>query len=141
MQVLELIKKSFGQQIKDIKIHNQRRIYIEIAPQYLRAAADFLFNKMKMRFSIASGVDEKDYFEIVYHFSLDEEGIFFNLKVKCDREKPKVDTISDIITGAKWIEREIYELLGIEFEGNNDMRPLVLSENYKGKRFPLRKDD
>ena len=78
--------------------------------------------------------------EILYHFSHDKEGILISFKVKLDKKKPVVDTIADIITGAKWIEREMHELLGIEFTGNDDMRFLLLSPDYKGRQFPLRKN-
>jgi len=139
-EIVNLIKKSFGQKIADIKKVNDKRIYIEIPADYLRTAADFLFNQMKLRFSIASGVDEKDYLEILYHFSFDKEGVFITLRVKLDSRKPEVDTLTDIIKGTKWIERELHELMGINFINNKDLRNLLLSEDYKGKKNPLRKD-
>ena len=141
MELLKIIKKNFGKKIKDIKIVNDKRIYIEVPHDYIRTAADFLFNQMKMRFAIASGVDEKEWMEIVYHFSFDKEGVMVNLRIKFDRDKPEVDTITDIIKGAKWIEREMHELLGIDFKGNNDLRGLLLSKDYKGKKCPLRRED
>lgn len=140
MELLKIIKKNFGKKILDIKIVNEKRIYIEVPPDYIRTAADFLFNRVKLRFVIASGVDEKDWMEIVYHFSFDKNGVMINLRIKFDRNKPEVDTIADIIKGAKWIEREMHELLGIDFKGNDDMRELLLSKEYKGKEFPLRKE-
>lgn len=139
MKVLDIIKKSFGRNIKDIKIVNDRRIYIEILPEYIKQATEFLFKKMKLRFVTATGIDEVNWMEIVYHFSFDKDGVFINIRVKLDRENPSVDTISDIIVGAKWIEREIYELLGINFNGNDDLRSLLLSEEYKKEKYPLRK--
>lgn len=141
MDFVDIIKKNFGKNILDIYIKNPKRIYIDIEPEYIRNATDFLFNQMKTRFATASAVDEKDYFEILYHFSLDKEGAFINLRVRLkDYKNPSIDTIGDLITGAKWIEREMHELMGIEFVSNEDMRHLVLSKDYKGKKFPLRKE-
>ena len=140
MEITDLIKKKFGSNVKDVKTVNERRIYIEIPPAYIREASEFLFNDMKFRFSIASGIDEADCMEILYHFSFDKEGTFVTLKVKLEKKNPEIDTISDIITGAKWIEREMHELLGIGFRGNRDLRNLLLSPDYKGKKYPLRKD-
>ncbi|MFH1415281.1 MAG: NADH-quinone oxidoreductase subunit C [Elusimicrobiota bacterium] len=139
--LLNIIRKNFGKNLLEEKIHNQRRVYMEISPAFIRRASEFLFNQMKMRFATASGVDEKEWMEIVYHFSFDREGLLFNLRVKLDKKNPRVDTITDIITGAKWIERELNELFGIEFEGNDDMRNLLLSDAYKGDKHPLRKHD
>lgn len=141
MELLQIIKRNFGKKIVDIKIVNEKRIYIEVPADYIRIAVDFLFNQMKLRFVIATGIDEKDYMEILYHFSFDQKGIIISLRIKFDRDKPHVDTIADIIKGAKWIEREMHELLGLNFKGNEDLRNLLLSEDYKGREFPLRKDD
>jgi NADH-quinone oxidoreductase subunit C len=140
MEALGIIKKNFGKKILEVKVHNEQRVYIEVPAGFLRSAAEFLFSQMKCRLSTVSGIDEKDHMEIIYHFSLDPTGVFFNLKVKADKENPAVDTVTDIIKGAKWIEREMHELLGIDFKGNEDLRPLLLSDAYKGKKFPLRKD-
>jgi Ni,Fe-hydrogenase III component G len=140
MELLEIIKKNFGTNILGIEIVTPRRIYIDIKPEYLKKATDFLFNQIKCRFSIATGIDEKEHMEILYHFSFDKDGVFFSLKVRLDRKKPVIDTIADIIIGAKWIEREMHELLGIEFTGNEDMRSLLLSPDYKGRKHPLKKD-
>ena len=140
MAILETVKEHFADNIQDVVIVNPKRVYIEIKPDYLRMASEYLFKQLELRFAIATGIDEKDYMEILYHFSYDKEGVFINLKVKLDKKKPVVDTIADIITGAKWIEREMHELLGIEFTGNDDMRFLLLSPDYKGRQFPLRKN-
>lgn len=140
MDNLGKIKKEFGKKIKNINKVNDKRIYIEIDTDFLKDAVEFLFNKMNMRFATASGVDEIDHMEIVYHFSMDKTGEIYSLVVSFDRKSPKVDTITDIVTGAKWIERELNELLGIEFEGNSDMRHLILSDDYEGRKFPLRKN-
>jgi len=139
--LLSIVRKNFGKNLLEEKVHNQRRVYMEIPPEFIRRASEFLFSQMKMRFAIASGVDEKEWMEIVYHFSFDREGLLLNLRVKLDKKNPRIDTIADIVTGAKWIERELNELLGIEFEGNDDMRNLLLSDAYRGSEYPLRKHD
>jgi NADH:ubiquinone oxidoreductase subunit C len=54
------------------------------------------------------------------------------------REKPEIDSVSDIYRSADWHERETAEMFGIHFTGHPDMRPLLLPDDFKG--FPLRKD-
>ncbi len=139
MELIELLEKNLGKKIKSLDRPREKRIYIEISPEDLRFAAEFLFNSMKCRFSTASGMDEEEHFEILYHFSLDSKGIFINLRVKTERKKPEVDTISDIIKGARWIEREMHELLGVNFKGNEELGNLLLSRDYRGPKHPLRK--
>jgi len=139
MELRQLLEKNLGKKIKSINSPRDRRIYIEIAPEDLRFASEFLFNSLKCRFSTASGMDEESWFEILYHFSLDTKGTFISLRVKTDKNRPEVDTLSDIIKGARWIEREMHELLGVNFKGNEDLKNLLISGNYKGTRHPLRK--
>jgi NADH-quinone oxidoreductase subunit C len=139
-ETLDIIKKNLGKKILDIKIHNEKRVYIEISSGDIRPAAEFMFNRLKCRFSIATGTDEREYLEILYHFSFDRKGIFFTLRTKLDPKAPEIDTLTDIITGTKWIERELHELMGISFTGNDDLRNLLLSPDYKGRDYPLRKE-
>ncbi|MEA3506006.1 MAG: NADH-quinone oxidoreductase subunit C [Elusimicrobiota bacterium] len=139
-ETLDIIKKNLGKKILDIKIHNEKRVYIEISSGDIRPAAEFMFNRLKCRFAIATGTDERDYLEILYHFLFDRKGIFFTLRTKLDPEAPEIDTLTDIITGTKWIERELHELMGISFTGNDDLRNLLLSADYKGRDYPLRKE-
>jgi NADH:ubiquinone oxidoreductase subunit C len=139
-ETLDIIKKNFGKKILNIKVHNKKRIYIEISPEYIKSAVEFMFNRLKCRFSIATGTDEREYIEILYHFSFDRKGIFYTLRTKIDSKKPEIETITDIIKGAKWIERELHELMGISFKGNDDLRNLLLSPDYKGRKCPLRKE-
>lgn len=51
---------------------------------------------------------------------------------------PVIDSVSSIWKGANWLERETYDLTGIEFTGHPDLRRIMLPEDWEG--FPLRKD-
>lgn len=53
-------------------------------------------------------------------------------------ENPTVVTITDLWKGANWLEREVYDMYGISFEGHPDQRRILLPPSFKG--FPLRKD-
>ncbi len=54
------------------------------------------------------------------------------------KNKPIIDSVTSIWKGADWLERETYDLLGIEFSGHPDLRRIMLPEDWEG--FPLRKD-
>ena len=49
-----------------------------------------------------------------------------------------VPTLENVWKSANWMEREIYDLLGVNFEGHSDMRRLLMPEDWIG--HPLRKD-
>ena len=53
-------------------------------------------------------------------------------------EAPSIPTIIDLWKGANWLEREVYDMYGIQFEGHPDQRRILLPPSFKG--FPLRKD-
>jgi NADH-quinone oxidoreductase subunit C len=55
-----------------------------------------------------------------------------------DRDDPRVPSVTFLWPGAEWAEREAYDMFGIEFEGNRDLRRIYLPPDYLG--FPLRKD-
>ena len=79
-------------------------------------------------------------FEVLYHLSYYQEDKFFSLRVKLGRDNPEVPSISKIIKGAEWIEREMWELLGIKPVGHPELKRLLLDEDWPKKVYPLRKD-
>ena len=85
-----------------------------------------------------TGIDYPEYMKVVYHLESTKHRHVMVLKVKtADRVDVKIDTVSDIWQTAKYHEREVYDLLGIEFNNHNDLRRLFLED---GWGFPLRKD-
>lgn len=62
------------------------------------------------------------------------------VKTDLDSQEPKIDSISDIVPGAIWAERECNDLFGIKFFGHPDPRRLVLSDDWPQGIYPLRKN-
>ena len=78
-----------------------------------------------------SGVDYNDRIEVVYHlfsYRLRHGAV---LKVKLPRENPVVQTLEGLWKSANWMEREIFDLLGVSFEGHSDLRR-ILHRDYGG---------
>jgi len=61
------------------------------------------------------------------------------LKVDLNREKPVIPSVHHLWRTAEWHEREVWDLFGVEFTGNPDLRPIMLPEDWR-HLFPLRKD-
>jgi len=86
-----------------------------------------------------TGVDYLDYLEVVYHLVSMKHNHSLVIKTRCyDRQQPAVPSVTPIWEGADFQEREVYDLLGIRFEGHPNMKRIFLWEGFQG--HPLRRD-
>jgi NADH-quinone oxidoreductase subunit C len=85
-----------------------------------------------------SGVDYETHMEVVYYPLNMERRETYCIKVRTDREQPSVDSVTPLWETANWNEREIFDLLGIDFPGHPDLRRIMMSDDWVG--HPLRKD-
>jgi NADH-quinone oxidoreductase subunit C len=139
-EVLNGIQTRFGDRILDFFEKSAKRVYIDLAPVDIMPVASHLFRELGARFHIASGVDTRFHLEVLYHFSVETLNLLVTLRVRLDKKAPRVDSLAPLIKGAAWIEREMHELLGIDFAGHPDLRRLLLSEEWPEGVYPLRQD-
>jgi len=88
--------------------------------------------------SCLTASDRGDFFEVVYHLFSYANKEKLVLKVKLEKEKLIVSSIVDIWPAANWMEREAYDLFGIEFTGHPNLTRLLLPDDWIG--HPMRKD-
>ena len=138
--ILQDLKTRFKGNIIDIFDKSEKRVYIEIEPKSITKVATYIFKDLGARFNIASGVDLRNHMEILYHFTLEEIDLLISLRVKLPKERLEIDSLAPIFEGANWIEREIHELLGINFKRHPDLRRLLLSDDWPEGVYPLRRD-
>ena len=84
-------------------------------------------------------VDWKTHLTMVYHLTSTRHRHNMVVKVKLDRAKPAIETVSHIWRTAEFHEREVYEMFGIDFLNHPDLRLLILPDGWEGKN-PMRKD-
>lgn len=141
MDVKDRIKERLSNKIIDWEEKSPRRIYFSIKKEDIQETVKFLFKELGLRFATASGLDTPSGFEILYHFSFDKAGQFYSVRVLLeDKKHPQIDSIATIFPAAEWIEREIWEMLGINFVGHPNLRRLLLSEDWPQGQYPLRQD-
>jgi len=86
-----------------------------------------------------TAVDYYDHFEVVYMLSSLEHNHSLVIKTRCyERESPTLPSVVHLWQGADFQEREIYDFMGIKFEGHPNMKRIFLWEGFPG--HPLRKD-
>ena len=104
--------------------------------------ASFLKTEAGLEFDFLSNItaiDYRDYFEVIYQLTSLKYNHSMVLKTRCDdRNNPVLPSLVSLWRGADFQEREIYDLMGIRFEGHPNLKRIFLWEGYRG--HPLRKD-
>jgi NADH-quinone oxidoreductase subunit C len=136
--ILEEVGKKFPD--ATVKIHAPRRTYIKVPRDQVHSLAKFLFKEKGCRLSIATGIDTREGIEIIYHFTLDEAGTYYNIKTVVPKDDLTIKSLTSFLPAANWIEREIHELLGVDFTGHPNLKPLLTAETWPSDLHPLRRD-
>ena len=101
-----------------------------------------LHDEPAFRFELLSdlaGVDTGSVMQVVYHFWSETTTDWLRVIVDgLPREDPRISSITFLWPAAEWMEREAYDMFGITFEGNRDLRRIYMPPDYTA--FPLRKD-
>ena len=85
-----------------------------------------------------TAVDWKDHIEMVYHLYNMEENVKLEVKAALDSAAPVIESATSLYPGAEFEEREVYDLMGVEFLGQPGLRRILMPDDYPA--HPLRKD-
>jgi NADH-quinone oxidoreductase subunit C len=114
----------------------------QISPQDLREVMKFCRDDLSFDYLIdITSIDnsgQEPRFDIVYELYSLTLAVYLRLKVSVSENVGAVDTVSDIWPTANWHEREIYDMMGIKFNGHPDLRRILMWDGYPF--FPLRKE-
>ncbi|REK55526.1 MAG: NADH-quinone oxidoreductase subunit C [Thermobacillus sp.] len=114
---------------------------ITVKAEHWRAAAELLKSHGKLGCNYlrnVTGVDYETHMEVVYFVINLETKREYAIKIRTDREQPSVPSAVPVWPSADWPEREIYDLLGVDFPGHPDLRRIMMPDDWVG--HPLRKD-
>ena len=138
----KIINSELTSKVKSSKIkHNQ--IYLNIEENDLINVIMFLKNNNNTKFKQLIDITAVDYpendrrFKLVY-LLLSHEGnqrLVLSFTIK---ENEVVNSITSIFPAANWVEREVFDMYGIEFKDHPDLRRILTDYGFEG--FPLRKD-
>jgi len=131
----------------DVEVTRDDWLDVKVAPEQSREFFQYVKDHPRLAFDYLSDVTSVDYidqghFQVVYHLlSIGTQGRRRGkLRVKIDvpRENPQVPTVVDLWPTANFHEREVWDMMGIEFQGHPDLRRILMREDWVG--HPLRKD-
>jgi len=123
-----------------VKEVTARESIVSVEASMLNAVLELLKRKGFSHLSLITGVDRiKDgVFEVFYTLFRWETGETLLVKSSVSRDKPVITSVMHLWPTARFYERDVHEFFGIVFDGNPDLKPLIL-ENWK-EMPPMRKD-
>lgn len=127
---------AFGSGMGKVYKRQGNMVFVEISQKELGKTIIRLRAKQVERISAITGYDNGKQIELIYHFVHGKNII--NLKVKIDRKKSVIDSIIKQFPGAELYERECHEMFGVKFQGNPNLKRMLLGPT--SPVAPLRKD-
>jgi membrane-bound hydrogenase subunit beta len=134
--VLEVLRELFPSQTIQARRVPIDETFVALPPACIYSAAQALIEQFGIRhLSTITGQDTGNEIQLLYHF-WDGEGL--TLCTSLPREDARIATLTGLIPGAAFYEREVSEMLHVTFEGHPDPRKLLLPDDWGGKA-PLRR--
>ncbi len=144
--LLDNLKTQFPDAILATRVDAARaETSISVAAARLLDIARYLHDAPEAAFDHLTDICSVDYpedqmrFEVVYHLHSLPLQQRLRLKARIAEEDPAIASVTGIWKGADFLEREVYDMMGIRFSGHPDLRRILLPEDY-AEGYPLRKD-
>ena len=137
---LTALKETHGSMLVDVFERNDRRVYVTVAPADVPAVCRFMYKDIGGRLCTATGVDTRSGIEILYHFMVPADTQVITIKTKVPKPSPEIESIGVFLPAAIWIERELYDILGVVFTNHPDPRRLIMADDWPEDVYPLRRD-
>jgi len=115
-----------------------------VAPARVADVLRFLRDDEELRFEMLTDVCAVDHlpreprYEVVYHLYSVAKNHRLRIKARLGADAPRVPSATPLFESANWMEREVWDLYGIAFDGHPDLRRILLYDGFEG--HPLRKD-
>lgn len=140
--LIRLLTERLGSHLRDLETDEDTVEFtidgarnVEVLTQ-LRDDPEFAFFMLADAAAVDYG--SGNHFEVVYHLFSWKHPAWLRVRARVDRTDPRLPTITGLWEGAMFHEREMYDMMGIVFEGNRDLRRIYMSPDYRS--FPQRKD-
>jgi NADH-quinone oxidoreductase subunit C len=146
--ILARLRGRLGARVLDTHEHHGDHTAV-VAPEGIVDALRFCRDEPDLGFDMLMDLTAVDYlkypgredgprFDVVYHLYSVTHNHRVRLKVPVEQDAPSVPTATALWPIANWLEREVWDMYGIRFDGHPDLRRLLLYEEFIG--HPLRKD-
>jgi Ni,Fe-hydrogenase III component G len=138
-EVKSALETNLGGKVIELTAPAPRRMFVTVAVGDLAETWQVVRNKIGFtHLSTITGRDTGTQVQLLYHFAA--PGVVLTVKTNLDREKPSAPTITGVYPGGIMYERELHDILGVDFPGHPDLRTLVLPDDWPEGVRPMRKD-
>lgn len=144
--LLDSLKTKFPDAILATRVDAARaETTLSVASVRLLEIARYLRDEPEAAFDHLTDICSVDYpedqlrFEVVYHLHSLPLRQRLRLKARIAEDSPTIASVTGIWKGAEFLEREVYDMMGIRFSGHPDLRRILMPEDYD-EGYPLRKD-
>jgi NADH-quinone oxidoreductase subunit C len=138
-EVKKRLKDKFGAKVR-IEERSPRRVYAYAENEIWTDLARFLFNDLGARYDTGCAVDDRDGVEVMFFFPFDKEHYFVTIKTFAAKPNPTLNSIAAFIPGAKWIEREMFEMYEVNFRNHPDLKPLLRADTRPADYYPAKRE-
>lgn len=144
-EIFEIIKNDCRSYLKDAYIALDSPTFV-LEPEDLISFMKYIKNTPELSFDLIIDITAVDYpnktrrFELVYHLFSIKNSLRIRVKTSVE-DGGSVESVTCIWKGAEWLEREVFDMFGVNFNNHPDLRRILMEEDYKyhplKKEFPL----
>jgi Ni,Fe-hydrogenase III large subunit/Ni,Fe-hydrogenase III component G len=142
-EMFEDFKARFGPLIDRADLPSDRRLFVYVDRAAVKFVCQHIFRELDARYVASIGTDDRPFsgkFLVAHDFAFDKDHVLCSVLTQLPENDLKIDSITKMVPGASWAEREMRDLLGIEPVGHQYMKRLVLPDGWPAGSHPLRKD-
>lgn len=139
---VQRVRAVLPQAIEGVSAHRDQ-ITLRVHTAHIVEVCQFLRDDPALSFEMCLDITAVDYpmrprrFDVVYHFYSLSKGHLLRVKAAVG-EHETIESVTPVWKGANWLERETYDMYGVQFANHPDLRRILLTDNFEG--FPFRKD-
>ena len=144
--LIESLRKTFPDGILSVETDAERsELTVHVVASKILDIARYLHDAPEASFDHITDICSADYpdslqrFEVIYQLLSLPHGKRIRLKTRLTEDDLAIESVTSVWRGAEFLEREVYDMMGIRFTGHPDLRRILMPEDY-AEGYPLRKD-